>query len=275
MSVSSDKSGGELAVVWVPFHDDKIAVIQNDTGERVVVSHICDNLGLDYSGQLQRLKREPWAKSTMGIMPMVAADGKRRDVVTIPRDRLPMWLATIDVSRVGKGKPKPERDELQRKLTLYQNEAADVLAAYFLKKQPLAAYFLKKQPAVGNQEYVTAGEFTATVLKLTSILEGQNKLIGAALALRSAPPSPPPVFFTDIRTQLNRMGLGHVGQDFQDAVRDRAVGRMVSEYGGKPVKFENRVFKFADDQIPVLIQVILETAAGWFGPKSPCLFDRS
>ncbi|HEY7428465.1 MAG TPA: phage antirepressor N-terminal domain-containing protein [Gemmataceae bacterium] len=62
----------------------------------------CDCLGIDYASQWRRLtdrERSPWA--TRVIMTAVAQDGKEREVVMTDLDTLPMWLATIDGSRVG------------------------------------------------------------------------------------------------------------------------------------------------------------------------------
>lgn len=58
----------------IPFHGTDIVV---DADKRVVFRPLCETLGLDYSGQLQRVKRQPWA--TVGMTPTVGADGKKRD----------------------------------------------------------------------------------------------------------------------------------------------------------------------------------------------------
>ena len=64
----------------------------------VALRPVCDSLGLDFSGQLQRLQHQSWA--TVGVTPTVAADGKTREMAVIDRRAFTMWLATIDTGRL-------------------------------------------------------------------------------------------------------------------------------------------------------------------------------
>jgi len=106
----------------VPFHGDFIEATKTPDG-RVLASikRCCESLGVDYSTQLLKLKRSPWA--TVGIIPTVAGDGKRCQQVTVDLDSLPMWMATIHSSKVA--------DAVRPKLLAYQMEAKEVLAVYF------------------------------------------------------------------------------------------------------------------------------------------------
>lgn len=87
----------------------------------VALRPIVDYFGVDYSGQLQKLKGKSWA--TMGKISTVADDGKTREMVGIDRRTLGMWLGNLDENRV-----LPERVQ---DLRAYQAEAADALDAYF------------------------------------------------------------------------------------------------------------------------------------------------
>ena len=83
---------------------------------------IVEHFGLDYSGQLQKLKAKSW--TCMGkFSTQLPGDTQRREVVGIDRRTLTMWLATLDENRIRADK----RDEL----IAYQSEAADALDAYF------------------------------------------------------------------------------------------------------------------------------------------------
>lgn len=84
----------------------------------VVVKKVCEVLGVDHSGQVARLKKQPWA--TMENISMVATDGKTRDQLCISSESTPMWLATIQTSRVT---PKAKA-----KLIQFQKLAAKALA---------------------------------------------------------------------------------------------------------------------------------------------------
>lgn len=104
----------------IPFHDTTIYTTAD--GAYVALRPVCDSLGLDFSGQLQRLQHQSWA--TVGVTPTVAADGKTREMTVIDRRTFTMWLATIDTSRV--------KNERTRELVrIYQCEAADALDQYF------------------------------------------------------------------------------------------------------------------------------------------------
>lgn len=106
----------------IPFHDTTIYTTAD--GTHVALRPVCETLGLDADGQLQRLKRQSWA--TTVIMTGVAADGRTREMVFIDRRTFTMWLATIDTGRV-----KDERAHAL--LGVYQREAADALDQYFHK----------------------------------------------------------------------------------------------------------------------------------------------
>ena len=104
----------------IPFHDTTIYTTAD--GAYVALRPVCEALGLDFSGQLQRLQHQSWA--TVGVTPTVAADGKTREMTVIDRRTFTMWLATIDTSRV--------KNERTRELVrTYQCEAADALDKYF------------------------------------------------------------------------------------------------------------------------------------------------
>lgn len=49
----------------VPFHDTTIYTTAD--GAYVALRPVCEALGLDFSGQLQRLRNQPW--TCMGVIP--------------------------------------------------------------------------------------------------------------------------------------------------------------------------------------------------------------
>lgn len=82
---------------------------------------IADYFGLDWSGQLAKIKSKSWA--VMEKISTTGTDGKTYQMVGGDRRTLTMWLATLDENRVRADK----RDEL----IAYQSEAADALDAFF------------------------------------------------------------------------------------------------------------------------------------------------
>lgn len=104
----------------VPFHDTTIYTTAD--GTYVALRPVCEALGLDFSGQAQRLQRQSWA--VVGMTPTTGSDGKVYDMTTVDRRTFTMWLATIDIGRV--------KNERTRELVrIYQCEAADALDKYF------------------------------------------------------------------------------------------------------------------------------------------------
>ncbi len=94
--------------------------LYTDGKKLVAMKPIVEHFGLDWSGQLAKLKGKSWAG--MGKFSMPSAGGAQ-EVVGIDRRTLAMWLATLDENRVRADK----RDEL----IAYQSEAADALDAFF------------------------------------------------------------------------------------------------------------------------------------------------
>ena len=111
-----------MDLIEIPFHDTKIVAARDGETPMVALRPVCEATGLDYSGQLQRLRRKPWA--VVGMTPTTGADGKTYEMAMIDRRTFTMWLATIDTSRL-------KHDSTRAMVELFQNEAADALDAYF------------------------------------------------------------------------------------------------------------------------------------------------
>lgn len=105
----------------VPFHDTTIYTTAD--GTYVALRPVCEALGLDFSGQLQRLRNQAW--TCMGVIPtQMPGDDQSREMTFIDRRTFTMWLATIDTSRV-------KNEQTRGLVRTYQCEAADALDRYF------------------------------------------------------------------------------------------------------------------------------------------------
>lgn len=113
-----------MDLIEIPFHDTKIVAARDGETPMVALRPVCEATGLDYSGQLQRLRRKAWA--VVGMTPTTGADGKTYEMAMLDRRTFTMWLATIDTSRL-------KNESTREKVELFQNEAADALDAYFHK----------------------------------------------------------------------------------------------------------------------------------------------
>jgi len=109
----------------------QIVVIENGE-KRVAVKPLCEALGIDFSAQLQRLKRDEILSSTMVTITTVGADQKSRDMVTIPYKYAFGWLFTIDTSKV-----RPEAKDFVVK---YKMECYDALYNHFVELDEYIKY---------------------------------------------------------------------------------------------------------------------------------------
>lgn len=103
----------------VPFHgDDLVAVQQPDGTIFVLFTRLCENLGLNQQAQARRVQRHAVLQRAFATLDVQTAGGVQA-LQCLKLSLLPLWLSGVQASRV-----KPE---LQERLVLYQEEAADVL----------------------------------------------------------------------------------------------------------------------------------------------------
>lgn len=110
-------------IVKVKFYEDELDVIRDGDTIRVALKRACENIGLDYPRQLKKLKAHSWAGVAFKAIPSA---GGPQEAAFLDLDSVPMWLATIELSRVAEAiRPKLER---------YQVKCAGVLRDYFFGK---------------------------------------------------------------------------------------------------------------------------------------------
>lgn len=89
----------------------------------VALKAMCEAIGIDVDTQRRKLDQAQWARTVM----MTARDsaGRVQPMVGLHADCIPMWLATINVSRVA--------ERARDVLATYQREAARALRDYFYR----------------------------------------------------------------------------------------------------------------------------------------------
>jgi len=127
---SADKH--PVSLVTVPFHGGTLYAAGGEyanPGDRPVpLRPACERMSLAMQAQLSKLKGKPWAVVTMIVM--TGADGKTYEMACLPLRLFPMWLASINPSKVA--------PHLRDMLIAYQREAADVLYQHFMPKAAAA-----------------------------------------------------------------------------------------------------------------------------------------
>lgn len=94
----------------------------NVEGEYIALKPLCEAIGIEFSSQRKKLQDSEWA--VMAVTATTGSDGKTYQMVTVHKDSIPMWLATIPVSRL-------KNEDAKKILIAYQKEAAKALRDYF------------------------------------------------------------------------------------------------------------------------------------------------
>jgi len=114
----------------VVFYDDEITAVLVDADNQpqvyVPVRPICEQLGLAWSSQLQRIRRDPiLSEEILGVFVTNTpkTGGGTQEMMCLPLDFLNGWLFGVNANRV--------RDDIRPMLLRYQRECYRVLAAAF------------------------------------------------------------------------------------------------------------------------------------------------
>jgi len=113
-------------IITVNFRGDELYGFENDEGVFVALKPIVEAMGLQWSGQLQRLKRDTILSEGMCVMHTPFGANGNQEAVCLKMSLVNGWLLTIDDSRI------PDPDVRQKVLT-YKRECYEVLFKHFYK----------------------------------------------------------------------------------------------------------------------------------------------
>lgn len=114
----------------------EIVIIENGE-KRVAIKPICEALGVDFSGQLQRIKNDEILGSVMEMISTTGADKKQYEMQTIPFKFVFGWLFRIDSRKV--------KEEARETVLKYQLECYNALYNHFTA---YADYVEQKQAVI-------------------------------------------------------------------------------------------------------------------------------
>lgn len=120
-----------------------LQVVADEREQLVAVKPVCEILGVDFSAQRTKLKEHPLFSSIMVLSTTVGADGKDREMVSIPLRYFPSWLFSINPNNV--------KEEIRENILQFQIKCNDVLFDYFFNR---ADFALKKERAVARAKEV-------------------------------------------------------------------------------------------------------------------------
>ena len=107
------------AVREVTFYGDVLLIALVGDVPYVAIRPIADFIGLDWSSQRQRIMRDDILHEESKLVVMTGADGKQREMFSLPLELLPGWLFGVT--------PSKARLEYREKLTQYRRDCFRVL----------------------------------------------------------------------------------------------------------------------------------------------------
>jgi P22_AR N-terminal domain len=107
------------AVREVTFYNDTLLVALVGNIPYVAIRPIADFIGIDWSSQRQRIQRDEILNEAARLVLMAGADGRQREMFSLPLELLPGWLFGVT--------PSKARPEYKEKLTQYRRDCFHVL----------------------------------------------------------------------------------------------------------------------------------------------------
>ena len=105
-------------------NDVALAATSNENGEVLIpIRPICDALGVNSNGQIEKIKSDPILGATDKLSLSVGPDGRQREMVCLPLQYVFGWLFTINPGHV---------DERAKEAVIrYKKECYDALYNHF------------------------------------------------------------------------------------------------------------------------------------------------
>lgn len=151
-----------------------VDIIATTEEQLVPIKPICEALGVNYTTQIEKLKKHPIYGSTVPLRGIVAADGKLREMSCLPLRLISGWIFSIHPDNV--------KEEVREHLIEYQLKCNDVLYDYFFgtykrtNEQNRMEIALLEQLAEYNQQREAANRgISDTKRKLEKLREERLK----------------------------------------------------------------------------------------------------
>ncbi len=126
----------EKSTTVATINQQKILVVSKDGTNYVPIRPICDVFGVDFSAQLQRIKRDPIFSSVVVTVTTTGSDKKQYEMAALPHEFIFGWLFTIDTNLV-----KPE---IREAVIDYKRECNHALYDHFKSYADYVEFRMKK-----------------------------------------------------------------------------------------------------------------------------------
>ncbi|MDG4796173.1 phage antirepressor N-terminal domain-containing protein [Micromonospora sp. WMMD1082] len=219
-------------LVRIPFRGTELLAVDQAGRPHIVLKPALESIGVDYSGQLQRLRRRSWAG--MGVTP-IPTPGGIQQMVTVDVRTFLMLLATIDEKRVA--------EDARPLLIAYQQEIADVIERYWTQGGAINPRATEDQLAtiIGRAEAQARVLRTLDGLVDPHWLEARARHV-AARALGEEPEVNPADRPLTVGEYLSDRGVaGSTLRSLSSQFGKRLKGLYVAEHGTEPPSVERFV----------------------------------
>ena len=113
----------QISTQTISFNNQSLITAEQNGNHYVAMKPICENIGIDWRAQRQRIVRDEVLCSTVVIITTVAEDGKNREMLCLPIQYLNGWLFGIDINRCNQ--------EIRDTLIKYKKECYQALHDYW------------------------------------------------------------------------------------------------------------------------------------------------
>ena len=115
----------QISTQTISFNNQSLITVEQNGNHYVAMKPICENIGIDWRAQRQRIVRDEVLCSTVVIITTVAEDEKNREMLCLPIQYLNGWLFGIDINRCN--------PEIRDTLIKYKKECYQALHDYWFK----------------------------------------------------------------------------------------------------------------------------------------------
>lgn len=102
---------------------NNVDIMTTSEEQLIPIKPICEALGVNYTTQIEKLKKHPVYGSFIPLKGIVAADGKIREMSCMPLRLVSGWIFSIHPDNV--------KEEVRERLIEYQMKCNDALYDYF------------------------------------------------------------------------------------------------------------------------------------------------
>ena len=159
-------------LVTVDFHGQQLEATLHNGHPYVAMKPICENIGLSWAGQFERINRHPVLSEGIRVI-RTPSSGGHQDMTCLPLSMLNGWLFGVDVNRV--------RPDVQPKLIRYQLECFDVLHRHFM--QPSVPSDLYGRILKAEKDEAASRALASVAGRALSLRRKEKKVLGQIVEL--------------------------------------------------------------------------------------------